>query len=114
VYDIQHEEDFCGRYRGLVMHLGGVCWALEHGGAEPGYRALQKLIERNLWDHEPYPPSPGIPSSRGPITVAALKDAETPELLSSRVDKWARSTWQAYAALQPMARQWVKLAMGWK
>ena len=45
------------------------------------------------------------------ITVAALKDAETPELLTARVDKWARSTWQAYAALQPMARQWVKQAL---
>src|SRR5262245_35135798 len=111
VYDIQHEEDFCGRYRGLVMHLGGVCWALEHGGAETGYRALQKLIERDLWQHLPYPPAPGIPASRGSITVAALKDAETPELLASRVDKWARSAWQAYSGLQPAARQWVKLAL---
>jgi hypothetical protein len=112
VYDIQHEEDFCGRYKGLVMHLGGVCWALEYGGAETGYRALQKLIERNPWEHLAYPPSPGIPAPpRGSITVAALKDAETPELLSVRVDKWARSAWQAYSALQPVARQWVKQAL---
>jgi hypothetical protein len=111
VYDIQHEEDFCGRYKGLVMHLGGVCWALEHGGVETGYRALQKLVERNPWEHLTYPPSPGIPTSRGSITVAALKDAETPELLSVRVDKWARSAWQAYSALQPVARQWVRLAL---
>ena len=48
VYDIQHEEDFCGRYKGLVVHLGGVCWALEHGGAQgppdgPSYWPGQKL-----------------------------------------------------------------------
>ena len=111
VYDIQHEEEFCGRYKGLVMHLGGVCWALEHGGTETGYRALQKLVERNPWQHLNYPPAPGIPSSRGSITVAALRGAETPELLIAGVDKWARSAWQAYAGLQPVARQWVKQAL---
>ena len=111
VYDIQHEEDFCGRYKGLVMHLGGVCWALEHGGTESGYRALQKLVERNPWQHVSYPPAPGIPAARGAITVAALRDAETPELLIAGVDKWARSAWQAYSGLHPVARQWVKQAL---
>jgi uncharacterized protein DUF5946 len=111
VYDIQHEEDFCGRYKGLVMHLGGVCWALEHGGTETGYRALQRLIERNPWQYLSYPPSPGIPAMRGTITVETLRQAETPELLTAGVDKWARSAWQAYSGLQPMARQWVKQAL---
>ena len=111
VYDIQHEEDFCGRYKGLVMHLGGVCWALEHGGTETGYRALQKLVERNPWQHLSYPPAPGIPATRGSITVETLRQAETPELLTAGVDKWARSAWQAYLGLQPMARQWVKQAL---
>ena len=60
VYDVQHEEDLCGRYRGLVMHLGGVCWAIEHQGSERGYRALQKFVERDLWKEDPYPPPPGV------------------------------------------------------
>src|SRR5262252_2395295 len=60
-YDIQHEEDFCGRYKGLVAHLGGVCVGLEFGGTESSYRALQKLIERNPWSSLGYPPPPGIP-----------------------------------------------------
>ncbi len=47
VYSIQHEEDFCGRWRGLIAHLGGVCLALEFGGHERHYRALQKFIERD-------------------------------------------------------------------
>jgi uncharacterized protein DUF5946 len=111
VYDIQHEEDFCGRYKGLVMHLGGVCWALEHGGTETGYRALQRLVERNPWQYLSYPPPPGIPATRGTITVETLRQAETPELLTAGVDKWARSAWQAYSGLQPMARQWVKQAL---
>ena len=112
VYDIQHEEEFCGRYRGLVMHLGGVCWALEHGGAEAGYRALQKLTERDLWKEQPYPPNPGIPRERGGVTIASLRDAQDPERLVNGVDRWARSAWTAYAPLHPIARQWVQQALG--
>ena len=112
VYDVQHEEDFCGRYRGLVMHLGGLCWAIEHGGAEHGYRALQKLIERDVWKNDPYPPPPGIPTDRGAITVASLRDLNLPDLLTNGVDRWARAAWVAYAPLQPLARAWVKQALG--
>ena len=111
VYSIQHEEEFCGRWRGLIAHLGGVCWGLEHGGSERGYRALQKLIERDLWKNDPYPPPPGIPSSRGQFTAAVLKDLNEPATLIGGVDKWARSAWMAYEGLQPLARSWVSLAM---
>jgi Family of unknown function (DUF5946) len=111
VYDIQHEADFCGRYRGLAMHLGGVCWALEHGGGERGYRALQKLAEKDPWNGLAYPPDPGLPAKRGSITIANLRDAQDPERLISGVDRWARSAWLAYAALQPLARDWVQQAL---
>jgi hypothetical protein len=111
VYSVQHEEQYCGRYVGLVMHLGGVCWALEHGGSETGYRALQKLVERNPWEALPYPPAPGIPAGRGSITIANLKDGNEPERLISGVDRWARATWLAFTDLQPMARDWVKQAL---
>jgi hypothetical protein len=111
VYCIQHEEKFCGRYKGLVMHLGGVCWALEHGGQERGYRALQKLVETNPWEGEPYPPAPGIPKTRGTITVASLRDCDDSERLVSGVDRWARSAWLAYADLQPLAREWITQAL---
>jgi hypothetical protein len=112
VYCIQHEERYCGRWRGLVAHLGGVCWALEHNGSERGYRALQKLVEKDLWENEPYPPYPGIPQSRGQFTVAVLKDLDSPPLLVSGVDKWARATWVAYGQLQPLARDWIAKALG--
>lgn len=111
VYFIQHEEEYCGRFRGLVMHLGGVCWALEHGGNENGYRALQQLVERDPWKGLTYPPEPGIPKDRGKITVASLKDANEPERLVAGVDRWARAAWLAYAGLQPLARDWVKQAL---
>ena len=111
VYDIQHEEEYCGRYRGLVMHLGGVCWAIEFGGAETGYRALQVLIEQDFWRALAYPPAPGIPKARGGVTVASLRDLDEPALLVSGVDRWARSAWLAYADLQPLARSWVQRAL---
>jgi len=111
VYFIQHEEEYCGRYKGLVMHLGGVCWGLEHGGHEHGYRLLQQLVEKDHWKAQPYPPPPGIPAQRGTITIGNLKDAEDPERLIAGVDRWARSAWLAYADLQPLARDWVRQAL---
>jgi hypothetical protein len=104
VYSVQHEEQYCGRYTGLVMHLGGLCWALEHGGSE-------KLVEHDPWKGQPYPPEPGIPAARGTITIASLRDGNEPEQLISGVDRWARATWLAYAGLQPVARDWVKQAL---
>jgi hypothetical protein len=111
VYAIQHEEEACGQFKNLVTHLAGVCWALEHGGNEGGYRALQKLVERNPWNGLAYPPAPGIPKDRGSVTVASLKDAEEPERLVAGVDRWARAAWLAYGGLQPLARDWVKQAL---
>ena len=112
VYSIQHEQDFCGRWRGLIAHLGGVCLALEFGGHEHHYRALGKFIERDHLKGEPYPPPPGIPEDRGSITVASLKDLHEPVLLVNGVDRWARSVWMAYEPLQPLARDWVRTAIG--
>lgn len=111
VYDIQHEEDFCAGHKGLMMHLGGVCWAIEHGGGERGYRALQQLVEKHPPENEPYPPAPGIPHARGTITIASLASLAEPPLLIAGVDRWARATWLAYAALQPLAREWVQQAL---
>ena len=64
------------------MHLGGVCWAIEHGGQESGYRALQLLLEQNPWSGVAYPPEPGIPKARGSLTVASLRSLEDPESLT--------------------------------
>jgi hypothetical protein len=96
------------------MHLGGVCLALEYGGAESGYRQLQRLVDRDPWKELTYPPAPGIPKSRGAITIANLKDAQEAERLSAGVDRWARSAWQAYLPLQPIAREWVQQALSLK
>jgi hypothetical protein len=111
VYNVQHPDDFCATYERLVLHLGGVCWALEHGGQERGYRALQQAVERKAWSHEVYPPAPGLPAARGSITVANLAKLAEPPLLIAGVDRWARAAWVAYAPLQPAARAWIQHAL---
>jgi hypothetical protein len=110
-YNVQHEAEFCGRYTALVTHLGGVCWAIEHGGNEPGYRALQALVDQNPWKKLPYPPPPGIPDVRGSLTIGNLRDLQDPESLNSGVDRWARSVWLAYAPMHAVAREWVQQAL---
>jgi hypothetical protein len=110
-YNVQHEAEFCGRYTALVTHLCGVCWAIEHSGSEPGYRAIKALVDQDPWKDLAYPPSPGIPDMLGSLTVANLRDLQDPESLTSGVDRWARSVWRAYAPLHDAAREWVQQAL---
>jgi hypothetical protein len=110
VYALQHPVEQCQTYKDLILHLGGVAWALEHGGSEPGYRALQQVAGRAAWTEESFPPAPGIPEQRGSILVSSLTKLSEPPLLVSGIDRWARATWLAYAGLQPSAREWVHQA----
>jgi len=110
VYYVQHAEEFCTGFDKLATHLGGICLALEHSASEKGYRALQKLVEREPWKGQTYPPEPGLPGPRGSVTVASLRDGNEPERLISGVDRWARATWLAFADLQSLVRDWVKQA----
>ena len=125
VYAVQHEEEFCGRAKGLVAHLGGLCVAIEHHGHEQVYRKLAKLVERvpshrrpagvaspGLGDAYAYPPAAEIPAARGTLTIARLRSVDDVPGLSRAIDEWARSTWAAFATLQPVARAWVKDALG--
>lgn len=111
VYSLQHPDELCPAFRELIIHLGGVGWALEHDGDERGYRALQQVAERSGWAHQPFPPPPGFPATRGTILVSSLERLSEPSLLVSGIDRWARSTWLAYAPLQPVAREWIQQAV---
>lgn len=111
VYALQHPDDQCTSYKDLIVHLGGVAWAIEHGGNERGHRLILQFASRPGWEHEPYPPPPGIPAARGTILVTSLERLAEPQLLVSGIDRWARSTWMAYAALQATTREWVQQAV---
>ena len=110
VYALQHPDELCTSFKDLIIHLGGVAWAIEHDGSERGHRALQQLATRNGWQHQSYPPDPGLPAQRGTIVVGSLEKLAEPPLLVAGIDRWARATWLAYAGLQSVARDWVQQA----
>jgi len=111
VYALQHPDDLCTSFKDLITHLGGVAWAIEHDGSERGHRALQQLASRSGWQHQSYPPEPGLPGRRGTILVSSLESLTEPPLLVAGIDRWARATWLAYSQLQAVARDWVQQAI---
>ena len=105
--------------RGLLRALQGPRhapgWACvgrsNTAAAERGYRALQQLVERDPWKGTPYPPEPGIPEAARGHHGGESGHLRRAALLISGVDRWARAAWVAYAALQPLAREWVQQAL---
>ncbi len=110
VYALQHPGDLCASFKDLIVHLGGVAWALEHDGSERGHRALLQLAGRDGWQQQSFPPPPGWPVSRGSVLVSSLEKLAEPPLLMAGIDRWARATWVAYVDLQPQAREWIQQA----
>jgi hypothetical protein len=106
-YMLQHPDTGCISFKSLSAHLAHLCWSLEHGGsrAVPS-EAIRRWIERN-----PDLPRPGVPEKRGVITIAHVLAAANAQAHRMAVDLWAKSVWEAYGALQPLAREWVKQAL---
>jgi hypothetical protein len=77
--------------------IPGLYIAFEHGNDEPALRMLQKWLSTN-----PQLLEPQLPASRGQYTHCPCS--------WQAVNTWARSAWDAYRDLQPIARQWLALA----
>ena len=105
-YSVQHPERYCQGRHGMVAHLGGLCSILE-GGASPavGDPALQRWMSGR-----PPVERPSAPAFRGAVTVLEAHRAEDPRAYAAAVRRWATSAWEAYAELQPLAREWVRRA----
>ena len=101
IYCLQHPDDYCVSAKSLAAHLTGLGWALEHGGSEFGLRALQRWLNNARLEKPP------IPQHRGELTIADL--AHAPDYLAVQ-NRWARSTWSAYAELHDLARGWILAA----
>jgi hypothetical protein len=110
VYAVQHPTEFCPGYPALIVHLGGLGWALEHDAEERGYRALAQLATQAVWQRAPFPPEPGLPERRGAVLVSSLSMLHDPSLLVAGIDRWARATWLAYAPLHATVREWLQQA----
>ncbi len=105
-YSVQHPERYCKSAKSMVAHLGGLCCAFERRGDPEALRRLQRWLIRGPSLVRPEPPR-----ARGAITIAELTGIDDPALYAPAVERWARSAWEAYAALQPIARAWVEQAM---
>ena len=107
-YCLQHAERYCASATSLAAHLTGLCIAMEHRGRE---EELNAAIQRWL-SRRPELTKPPLPKERGPLTIAAVRAATDLNDHKAAVDGWARGTWDAYAALHPVARAWVARVAG--
>jgi uncharacterized protein DUF5946 len=105
-YALQHPERYCVSFKSLSAHLAHLCWSLEEGGS----RAIPSEPIRRWVERHPDLPKPELPARRGAITIEHVAKAPDPEAHHRAVEEWARATWEAYAALHPLAREWVRSA----
>jgi hypothetical protein len=102
VYCLQHPDRYCVSAKSLAAHLTGLAWAMEHGLDEDALRTLQRSLDGRVDLVKP-----AIPRDRGSLTIADVAGAAD---YTTAVDAWARSTWDAYAALHETARAWITRA----
>lgn len=110
IYSLQHPERYCASAKSLAAHLTGLCWFMDNDAPRAiGNQALRR------WLDGPSPvDKPELPSFRGTLTIEDVRHAGDPESYARAVDRWGRSTWEAYAPLHALARGWIGAALGGK
>jgi len=106
-YCLQHPDEYCASAKSMAAHLTGLAWLLNYEQRESatGNKALRLWVETH-----PDLPRPKPPAFRGVMTVADVRAAAGPAEYAKAVESWARSTWQAYAPLHAIAREWISQA----
>jgi Family of unknown function (DUF5946) len=89
----------------LAAHLCGLCVAFEQNNDAEKLKQLQLWLSTN-----PKMPRPELPSFRGALTIADVSGIDDPVSYGKAVEAWARSAWEAYAKLQPAAREWLAMS----
>lgn len=103
-YCIQHSP-YVESFKSLAAHLCGLCVAIEQNND------ANKLAQLQLWlSTNTKLPKPELPSFRGVLTIADVSGIEDPVRYGQAVEAWARSAWEAYAQLKPLAREWLALS----
>jgi hypothetical protein len=106
VYSVQHPDRYCASAKSLAAHLGGLCCAIEHASHPGVHHALRRWINGGAPIERP-----ALPGHRGSLTIGHVRGAQDPGVYAKAIDEWARSAWDAYAALHPVARSWVQAAL---
>jgi hypothetical protein len=108
-YCMQHLEPYCHSARSYAAHLTRLCCGLEHDGKKQVYDAIPRWLNaNNKLEKPPEPPS------RGTMTIADVRAADTPEEYKRLVLAWAKNVWEAYAAQHELARRWLQDALAGK
>src|SRR5688572_5210983 len=105
-YSLQHDP-YIASFKSFAAHLAHLCWSLEYGGS----RAVPSEPIRAWVERNPTLEKPPLPARRGVVTIADVAAAANAAAHRMAVDQWAKSVWDAYAALQPLAREWVGAAL---
>lgn len=103
-YCLQHSS-YVASAKSLAAHLCGLYIAFEHSNDPSLLRQLQQWLSTN-----PAISKPALPSFRGAINIGHASATSEPAAFKAAVDAWARSAWDAYRDLQPLAREWLALA----
>jgi hypothetical protein len=102
-YCLQHPDRYCASAKSLAAHMTGLCWILEHNGS----RAVGEQNVRKWLDGPSPIDRPEIPSFRGRLTIADVFGSKDVAAYLQAVERWAHATWDAYAPLHPLAREWI-------
>ena len=107
VYCLQHPDRYCVSAKSLAAHLTGLGWAVERGGGEWGLRSLQRWLDHGGVKLE----KPRLPDGRGELTISDVITSPDTDAYLEALDRWAGSTWAAYAQLHEIARRWMDEAV---
>jgi hypothetical protein len=106
-YCLQHPENYCASAKSFAAHLTGLCSAFEHGSHHSLLRATQRWLNGPSRIEKPE-----LPEFKGTVTIADVLSAPEGDAFPAAIEDWARSTWDAYESLQPLARRWLHEALG--
>jgi hypothetical protein len=134
-YCLQHPDQFCASAKSLAAHLTGLCAAFEHKSHPSVLNAVNRWLSGNPSLTKPELPSfrgaltIAVVQAKVQAEVeakvqaevqaqvqaevqvelqsAAAQPAQNPFPIAQAIDRWARSTWEAYSSLHPHARLWI-------
>lgn len=103
-YAVQHPGEECPpAVQSVAFHLISLCLVFEHGaGQAEATRTIMSLADSDRTYSWLDPPP-----SLGEVTVAAVHRTGDPEAHAAAVDRWARSTWNAWSRHHPTVERWV-------
>jgi hypothetical protein len=106
-YSLQHPERYCASAKSFAAHFLSLYLIVGHGSNPAiGSESLQRWLNGSRQLQKPE-----LPVRRGDVTIADVVDIGNPADYKKAVQRWAKSTWSAYGALQPLAQAWLQAVL---